>query len=187
MNAMTNIRKFGASAAIVAVMTFGVVSVAGAASVAPHAATSHTTKVISFTGNYSGTISLLINGSKITAKSVHGTGTATWLGKSTMTGSGASSATSQCDPMSGAGSLVGSGSKLAVTIQAKSKGCAAGTSTPTKVTVTGTVKVTSASSGKFKGATGTLSYSGSFTLPSSSGSSTDKFTAKITGKLTVKS
>jgi hypothetical protein len=162
-----------------------VASAAGATpNATPRTALHTTTKTITFTGNYSGKLTLLINGSTITAQKVTGTGTATDLGKSTLSGTGKSSTSAQCDPMSGTGALVGSGSKLNVTILTHSQGCAAGYTAPTKVTVTGTVKVTSGA-GKFKGATGTLSFSGSFTLKSSTAGGTDAFTAKLTGKLKV--
>jgi len=181
---MTNIRKFSASAAVVVAMSLGAVSVAGAAPAAHRSVAPHATKTVSFTGNYSGTIALLISGTKVTASSVKGTGSATLLGKSTMSGTGVSSAAATCDAMSGTGSLVGSGSKLTLKILAGSKGCGSYPA-PTTVSVTGTAKVLSGA-GKYKGAAGTLKFSGSFTLPSSTKGSTDKFTAKLSGKLTVK-
>ena len=184
---MTNFRKLGASAVVVVAVTFGAVSVASAVPVSHRGAVVvHTTKKVKFTGTYTGTISLLINGTKVTATSVAGSGSATWLGKSTMAGHGTSSTAAQCEPLNGTGALTGSGSKLNLTILTKSTGCGSGYTAPTTVNVSGTAKVTSGA-GKFKGATGTLSFSGHFTLPSTTAKSNDKFTAKLTGTLTTKS
>ncbi len=77
------------------------------ASVSSHAA--KTTKV-AFKGSYSGTIALLWNSSSVTVSSVKGTGTATTLGSSTLSGSGTGQTASTCDPFGGSGSLVGGGS-----------------------------------------------------------------------------
>jgi hypothetical protein len=74
------------------------------------------TKKVAFKGSYSGTIALLWSSTGVSATSVHGTGTATLLGKSTMAGKGAGTAASTCNPFSGNGTLVGAGSKLVVKV-----------------------------------------------------------------------
>lgn len=178
-----------AGAAVAAALTCGVLGVAGAApspSAAARPATSHpatTYTKLKFKATYSGKIALLIDGTTVTGHISSGKGTATTLGKSTLTGSGGSSTSASCDPMTGTGSLTGSGSKLTLKILSSTQGC--GTyPAPTKVTITGSAKVTSGV-GKFKGATGTLTISGSFTLPSTTSNSTDSFTARLTGTLRV--
>lgn len=181
---MTNLQKTASGIVVALAVTLGAFNVASA-TLPQRAAPATKTKTINFHANYKGKITLLIKNSTVTASAVHGTGKATILGNSTLSGTGKSSTSAECDPMTGTGSLTGSGSKLVLKILSNSQGC--GTyPAPTTVTVTGTAKVTSGV-GQFKGATGTLSFSGSFTLPSSSKGSKDKFTASISGKLRVKS
>jgi len=173
--------------AVAAAMTFGIVSVASAVPASHRLAPgSHAVKKVKFTGQYSGKIHFLINGKTLTAMSATGTGTATLLNKSTLSGAGSSTVSSSCDPMAGHGALTGSGSKLSlVVVQSTSQGCTQAQQSPYPVTVSGTAKVTSGT-GKYKGATGDLSFTGHFTLPSSTTGSTDSFTAKLTGTLSIK-
>jgi len=190
---MTFIHKCALSgAAAVAVLGMGTV----AASAAP--ASSHTTHQVpaatkttklAFSAHYTGHLTMLISGSTITVKAAAGTGTATNLGtagKSTISGSGLSSAQSTCDAMSGTGLLSGGGSSLSLKIASGSQGCAVGSATPTKVNVTGSAVVTSGK-GKYLGATGTLKFSGSFTLTTTTGSTSPSYAAALSGTLTVKS
>lgn len=162
------------------------------ARVASHVAKS---KKISFHGSYKGTITLLMVGpsgstaTTVTVTALHGTGPGTDLGTSTVTATGSAAASSQCDELSGTGSLTGAGSKLLLKVatSSSSEGCAGGTSTPTSVTIKGVAKVTGGV-GKFKGATGTLSFKGSFNVGSNTSGSTetDSFTATVSGPLTIK-
>src|SRR5271169_2674709 len=147
------------------------------------------TKKVAFKGSYSGTIALLWSTTGVSATSVQGTGTATLLGKSTMAGKGAGTAASTCNPFSGNGTLVGAGSRLVVKVvsSTKTQACAVNSAAPTPVTVNGVAKIVSGT-GKYKGATGTLSFKGSFSIQSTTAGSTesDSFSATLTGTLTVK-
>ncbi len=164
------------------------------ASVASHVAKAKTTKV-AFHGSYKGTITLLMVGpsgstaTTVTVTGLHGTGTGTELGASTVSATGSAPSSNQCDEISGTGSLTGAGSKLLLRVAASSgnMGCAAATSTPTSVTINGVAKVTSGV-GKYKGATGSLKFTGSFNVSSNASGSTetDSFTAKVSGTLTIK-
>jgi hypothetical protein len=105
-----------------------------------------------------------------------------------MKGSGGGSAASTCNPFAGTGNLVGaSGLRLSVVSSTKSQACAVNAAAPSPVTVIGVAKIMSGT-GKFKGATGTLSFKGSFSVQSSTAGSTesDAFSATLTGTVTIK-
>jgi hypothetical protein len=152
-------------------------------------ATKKVTKIthVAFKGTYAGTIALLWSSSGVTATSVAGKGTGTY-GTNTIKGAGGGSAANTCNPFNGAGSLVGvSGLKLSVATSTKSQACAVNSAAPTPVTVSGVAKIVSGT-GKFKGATGSLSFKGSFSIQSSTAGSSenDAFNATLTGVVTIK-
>jgi hypothetical protein len=192
-------RKMITIGAIGLVSTLGVAIPAGAVNLSStqahvtlstHAATTKkVTKIthVAFKGAYSGTIALLWSSTGVTATSVAGHGTGTY-GSNTMKGSGGGSAASTCNPFAGTGNLVGpSGLKLSVVSSTKSQACAVNAAAPSPVTVIGVAKIMSGT-GKFKGATGTLSFKGSFSVQSSTAGSSesDAFNATLTGTVTIK-
>ena len=194
-------RKILAVGAIGLVTTLGIAIPAGAVSAITKTPTAHvslishvaTTKKVtktthvSFKGTYSGTMALLWSSTGVTASSVSGHGTGTY-GANTMKGSGGGSAANTCDPFSGAGSLVGtSGLKLSIVSSTKTQACAINSAAPTPVTVNGVAKVISGT-GKFKGAAGTLTFKGQFSIQSTIAGTTenDSFSATITGTVTIK-
>jgi hypothetical protein len=146
-----------------------------------------TIKHVAFKGTYTGTIALLWSSTGVTATSVAGHGTGTY-GASTMKGAGTGSASNTCNPFAGAGSLVGaSGLKLRVSTSTKTQACAVNSAAPSPVSVNGVAKILSGT-GKFKGASGTLSFKGSFSVQSSAAGSSenDSFNATLTGTVTIK-
>ncbi len=178
-----------------AVSAVGVATSAGATTLhhSTSGSTAHVVKPkivkVAFRGTYKGTIAMLWSSTGVKATAVTGAGTATYLGKSTMSGSGSSTASSTCDPLTGKGVLVGSGSKLMLTIidPTSSQACAAGQSAPTSVSVKGVAKVTGGL-GKYKGVSGTLKFTGSFSIKSTTAGSSesDAFSATLTGVLSIK-
>ena len=200
---MNNFQKSIAAASLAFVVVFALAIPSGAIS-RPRASVTHATvvshvvktKKVAFKGTYKGTIALLVVGpsgqaaSSVKVTSLHGKGTGTDLGSSTVTATGSAPASNQCDELMGVGSISGLGSKLLLKVVTSSstQGCAAATSTPTSVSVTGVAKVTGGT-GKFKGVSGSLSFKGTFNVKSNtSGSSeSDAFTASLTGTLTIKS
>jgi hypothetical protein len=153
------------------------------------------TRKVKFSGTYKGKLGLLMvgtagsNATSVKVTSITGTGTGSLLGKSTVTGTGSAPATAQNDAITGKGVLSGGGSKIMLTaVTSKSEGYAAGTTTPTSVTVSGVAKVTSGT-GKYKGVSGNLTFKGSFSVQSNNGGSSesDAFTATLSGTLTIKS
>jgi hypothetical protein len=193
-------RKVIACGAVGLVMTLGVAIPAGAvtssnatpAHVSLLSRTTATKKVIkithvTFKGTYSGTMALLWSSTGVTASSVTGHGTGT-RGANIMKGSGGGSAANTCDPFSGAGSLQGtSGLKLSIVSSSKTQACAVNSAAPSPVTVSGVAKILSGT-GKFKGASGSLTFKGSFTIQSTTAGSNenDSFNATITGLVTIK-
>jgi len=161
------------------------IAVANTARAAGTARAPFNLKTISFTGHYQGKASLLINNGAVTISSVAGTGTGTLLGASTVTGKGSSSASAQCDPFTGTGSLTGAKGKINMTvIESKSTGCSSGQSGPVTVTFTG-VAVAKGGTGTAKGATGSLNFKGTLNLAGTSGSQDGHYTVTLTGKLKV--
>lgn len=192
-------RKLVAMGTIGLVATLGMALPAGAlnattpaahVTLVSHAtATKKVTKIshVAFKGSYTGTIGLLWSSTGVTATSVAGHGTGT-DGANTMKGSGGGSAANTCDPFAGAGTLVGaSGLKLSVATSSKTQACAVNSAAPSPVTVTGVAKIMSGT-GKFKGATGTLSFKGSFSIQATTAGSSesDAFNATLTGVVTIK-
>jgi hypothetical protein len=144
-------------------------------------------KKVAFKGTYTGTMALLWSSTGVKATSVTGHGTGTY-GANTMKGSGGGSAASTCNPFSGAGSLTGtSGLKLSIATSSKTQACAVNSAAPTPVTVSGTAKILSGT-GKFKGASGTLSFKGSFSIQSTTAGSTesDSFSATLSGTVSIR-
>jgi hypothetical protein len=152
------------------------------------------THKVAFKGTYKGSIALLMVGAagqsatSVTVTSVTGTGTGTLLGSSHVSATGSAPASNQCDPLTGQGTLSGAGSTLRFKVisSSSSQGCASGSSTPTGVTVKALAKVLGGS-GKYAHVSGTLKFTGSFSVSSNaSGSSeNDAFSAAVTGTLTV--
>jgi hypothetical protein len=144
-------------------------------------------KKVAFSGYYTGTVTLLINNGSVTISSVKGKGTGTLVGASSVAGRGSASASAQCDPFGGLGSIVGKTGtiKLSVT-SSSSQGCSSGESGPVTITFHGAAKVTGGT-GKASGATGTLKFNGSTKLGGTSGRQNGSFSASITGQLLVRS
>jgi hypothetical protein len=185
---------------VTGVLALSGATAAGAATITSpatyHAAVAHPQRAkavkahtVSFRGTYKGTIAMLWSASSVKATSVHGTGTGTLLGRSILNGTGTAATASTCDPLSGDGYLLGSGSKLLIRVVSSSKtqACAASDSAPTNVTVTGVANVINGT-GKYAGAHGTLKFQGTFQIKSNkAGSSeTDSFSATLSGPLQVK-
>lgn len=198
---MSTFRKFLVIGTVSSVSLFGAGVASAATHTAPsassHVATAHVLKVkkVAFKATIKGSMALLWNASSVTASSVSGKGTATLLGATTLKGNGTAPFTgaAQCEPMNGNGILTGAGSKLMlrVTPSAAQAGqaCGADQSAPTVVTVTKGVAKVTGGTGKYKGASGTLSYKAVFSIQSTTSGSheSDSFTTTLTGTLTIKS
>jgi lipopolysaccharide export system protein LptA len=194
---MNIVRRANVLALAVVVGVLGVgVSGAGALSANHVHATSvesHAVKMkkLTFTASYVGNVKILFGASRVSG-TMSGAGKGTTLGQGTVTASGATtsfSTSSASDPLTGNAVLKGPGGSITVktvSVYASTTSSAAPTSSsPDPVVVAGTVKVLKGT-GKFAGASGTLSVHASFTVHSISGSETQKFTATLKGSLSVK-
>jgi hypothetical protein len=140
-----------------------------------------------FSGTYKGKISMLWSASDVQATSVTGAGTGTILGLDTLSGSGSSAPSSQCDSINGSGTLSGGGNTLKVTFDTSSKACGAEGAAPTVVNITGTA-VINGGTGKYAGATGTLKVTGSFAVNSTEAGTKEStaLTLTLVGNISTK-
>lgn len=142
---------------------------------------------LAFNGTYKGKISMLWSASDVQATSVTGAGTGTILGLDTLSGTGSSAPSSQCDSINGSGTLSGGGNTLKVTFDTSSKACAAEGAAPTSVSITGTANV-NGGTGKYAGATGTLKVTGTFAVSSTEAGTKEStaLTLTLVGNITTK-
>lgn len=152
---------------------------------APRAISVSAVKKYTFKATYHGTISILWSSSGKTIATITGKGSGVDLGFTSISGSGSVIASSQSDPINGAGVLVGKGRVLHLKLSTNSEATAAGSAAPTVVTVSGFAIVTKGA-GAFANATGKLTVSGEFSIQGTSGKEKDSFSATLKGVVTVK-
>jgi hypothetical protein len=129
-----------------------------------------------FTATYAGKVTEAVNGNAVTA-TPKGTGKATLIGTSTLTGTiTASTANPPCTPLAGPGTIKGKTSSIKLTALTGSKACVAGQDDQNNVSFGGTVKI-AGGTGSLKKAKGTLVYSGHYDR------GTGAFTVKFTGSV----
>jgi hypothetical protein len=110
---------------------------------------------------YSGTVTEKVNGQLVTAVP-KGKGTGTLIGKSVLTGVvKATTANPPCSPLNGPGTLAGAKGKLQLTLLPISRGCAASQEDQDNISFSGSAKVIGGT-GKFRGAKGTLRFTGHY-------------------------
>ncbi len=143
-------------------------------------------KALAFSGHYSGNVAVLIDNSRVTISSVTGKGSGTLVGPSTVSGKGSASASAQCDPFSGTGSIAGRTARIDFLVTSStSQGCSSGESGPVTVTFKGIAKATGGT-GRARGVSGSLVFKGSLKLGSTSGSQKGDFTVTVSGHLALK-
>ncbi|MHB1974731.1 MAG: hypothetical protein ACYCR4_10695 [Acidimicrobiales bacterium] len=144
------------------------------------------TKALAFSGHYSGNVAVLIDNSRVTISSVAGRGSGTLVGPSTVSGKGSASASAQCDPFGGTGSIAGPTARIDFLVTSStSQGCSSGESGPVTVTFKGIAKATGGT-GKARGVSGSLVFKGSLKLGNTSGSQKGDFTVTVSGHLALK-
>ena len=130
--------------------------------------------------SYKGTVTEKVDGQTVTAIA-KGKGTGTLAGKGTMGGTVvASTANPPCSPFSGPGVITGPKGKLKVKVLPISRGCAASEEDRDNISFSGSAKVTGGT-GKYRGAKGTLRFSGHYDRAAGT------FTVKLRGTLKLKS
>jgi hypothetical protein len=197
----TNVTKLGCAVGALALMaTVGVVVPSGAATTTKASAhstlTSNVVKVrkVAFKGSYSGSLTFLLTSVASTSTSasvtsVTGKGTSTDLGSTSFSGTGnvPATAASAGFHFTGLGKLAGPGGTLNLRILSQNSSGAAPENAAGTVSLTGTATVVSGT-GKLKGATGSLKFSGSFAVANDgvSGSQSPAFTSKLSGTLVIR-
>ena len=146
------------------------------------------TKTVSLNATYKGNLTMLWSASDVKATELTGTTTdAGAFGLTTITATGASAPQSQCAAITGDGVLGSGANTLKFKVDPSTKGCAADSAAPSNVMVTGTATVTGGT-GKFVGATGTLTVKGGFYVKSTAAGTKDTqaFNATFTGNIKLK-
>ena len=146
-----------------------------------------TTKSLSINATYTGTITTLWTESNVTATAVSATGTGTTLGLTKLVGNGSSSPASQCALIQGAGYITDGTNMLKANFDPAAQGCGKDSAAPTTVTIGGSA-IISGGTGKYAGATGTLKFTGSFSVDSTIAgtNATSPLTFTISGSFTTK-
>lgn len=136
-----------------------------------------TVKKVAFTGNYSGTAAVQLDGN-VANISANGTGSGTLIGAGKITGTGTGDSSQQpCVPFSGPGTITGTnGTKLTFTVPQGAQGC--GDEQGQVFSVLGKATVTKGT-GKLAKAHGTLKFTGVYDR----GAGT--FTVKFKGNLSM--
>ncbi len=121
---------------------------------------------VAFQGTYKGKISIVFGDNNlIQVTKVDGTGTGNVSGLSDMSGTASAAPANLCDNFSGKGVISGGGNTLSLAFDSSSQGCADSDSAPATVTIKGSAKITGGT-GKYAGATGTLTVKGTFDINS---------------------
>ena len=163
---------------------------AGYTTTAPKASAPAASKggTIAINATYKGKVTMVWGASDVTVTSVTATGSGTTGGLDSLTGNGTSAPTEQCTPFDGEGTLGSGADTLKVQYADGSMACAADADAPTVVTIKkGPLKIISGT-GKFAGATGTLSLTGSWAVASASKGTKAPVdvTLTLTGSVTTK-
>ena len=151
-------------------------------------ATKAGTKTISLNATYKGNITMLWSASDVKATELTGTTSdAGAFGLTTMAATGASAPQSQCAAITGDGVLGSGANTLKFKVDSATKGCAADSAAPSNVMVTGSATITGGT-GKFVGASGTLTVKGGFYVKSTAAGTKDvqAFNATFSGNIKLK-
>ena len=155
----------------------------------PAATTATKAGSVAFAGKYTGKVSLLFGDSNlIQATKVTGTGTGNVSGLTDMSGTASAVPANLCDTFDGKGVIGGGGNTLNLAFDSNAKGCADSDAAPATVTITGSAKITGGT-GKYAGASGTLTVKGTFDINSKGIVNTTEqttFTMDLTGNIVTK-
>ena len=155
----------------------------------PAATTATKAGSVAFSGTYKGKISILFgDGNLIQVTKVDGTGTGNVSGLTGMSGSASSAPSNLCDNFDGKGVITGGGNSLNLTFDSSSQGCADSDSAPATITIKGSAKITGGT-GKYAGASGTLTVKGTFDINSKgivNSSESTSFTLDLAGNIITK-
>jgi len=146
-----------------------------------------TSNKFAFNGTYKGKMSIIWSDYDVRATSVSGDGSGAIFGMDSLSGTGASSPSTQCAGLDGTGVISGGGSSIKVTFDTTAKVCAEDGAAPTTINLTGFAVVNSGT-GKFAGASGKLKAVGHFNIKSADAGASESsvLTLTLTGEITTK-
>jgi hypothetical protein len=145
-------------------------------------------KSVALNLEFTGSGQVVWSSSDVKATGITGKGGSATLGLTALTASGDANPQNQCTPIRGSGQITGSGGSISFKLDTKATACGADDAAPTTVTLEKTTATVTGGTGKYVGATGTLTVTGSFKIGSTSAGTkeTQAFTAKFTGTITTK-
>jgi hypothetical protein len=166
---------------------------AGYTTTAPKATAKATTAAtkggtVTINATYTGTVTMVWGDADVTVTKVTATGTGSTGGLTTLNGSGAAQPAEQCTPFDGEGVLGTGADTLKVKFVDGDMACAAAAEPPTTVTIKkGPLQIVSGT-GKYAGATGSLTLTGSWKIDSASKGAkpATPVTLTLTGTITTK-
>ncbi len=166
----------------------GFTTTAPKAAPAPAKAGAGTTAgAVAINATYKGSMKLVWSDSDVKVSSITATGTGTTAGLASLSGTGSSAPSSQCDAIIGTGVLGSGADTVKVTFDSGTQGCADSDAAPANVTLKGNA-VVNGGTGKYAGATGTLKATGSFAVKSTSAgfTETQALTLTLVGNIVTK-
>ena len=143
---------------------------------------------VAINATYKGTVTMVWGDADVTVTNVTATGSGTTGGLDSLKGTGAAAPAEQCTPFDGEGTLGSGADTLKVSYADGSMACSADADAPTTVTIKkGPLKIISGT-GKYAGATGTLTLTGSWAIASASKGSkpATPVTLTLSGTITTK-
>ena len=143
---------------------------------------------VTINATYKGTITMVWGDADVTVTNVTATGTGTTGGLDTLKGTGAAAPDSQCAAFDGEGTLGSGADTLKVKYADGSMACSAETEAPTTVTIKKGPLTIISGTGKYAGATGSLTLVGTWKIPSASKGAkpAEPVTLTLTGTITTK-
>ena len=147
---------------------------------------SSTAKSYTLNATYTGKISSLWSDSDVQS-TVTATGTGTTLGLTQLTGSGSAAPSSQDATIAGSGTISDGTNTVKAIFDPSASAHAKEGAAPTTVAITGNI-IVNGGTGKYAGATGTLKFTGSFPVASTTAGSKDSgaLTLTVSGTFTTK-
>ena len=157
------------------------------ATTAPVTAAPAGAKSVAINATYKGTMKLVWSDSDVKVSGVTATGSGTTGGLASLSGTGGAAPSAQCDSINGSGTLGSGTDTVAVKFDTSTQGCADSDAAPANVKLTGKATVTGGT-GKYAGASGTLTATGSFAVKSTSAGFTETQALSLTlvGTITTK-
>lgn len=145
-------------------------------------------KVVSLNATYKGNLSMVWSASDVKVTELSGTSSdAQAFGLTKLTATGSSSPQAQCAAIMGEGVLSAGSDTVKFKVDSSTKGCASEEAAPSPVSVTGSATITGGT-GKYAGATGTLTIKGNFFVKATAAGTKDSqaFTATFAGSIKLK-